>query len=161
MPKIDINALPWRTGSSYPGKLTDEVRGRSHKGLGDPNGITQYGVNFVRIEPGAKSSLRHYHMQQDEFVIITEGACTLIDNDGEHPMSVGDCAAFPAGDENGHHFVNTTDAPAMFLVVGTRTEHETAYYSDMNMMVKFGPDGAKFTRKDGSPLNADQTGDDT
>ncbi len=86
------------------------------------------------------------------------GALTLIDDDGEHAMLPGDCASFPAGEANGHHLKNTTEAPATFLVVGTRTPTETAYYSDMDMKVEMDATGASFTRKDGSPLPADEIG---
>jgi uncharacterized cupin superfamily protein len=161
MPKLDLSSIPVKTGSSYPGKLAEAVKGRSAQALGDAGGLTQYGVNLVRLEPGAASSLRHYHMQQDEFVLITEGVCTLVDDHGAHEMRPGDCATFPAGDENGHHFINQSDAEAAFLVVGTRTETETGYYSDIDMMVTLGKTGFSYTRKDGSPLTADQIGDKT
>lgn len=160
MPKLDVSNLVWRHGSSYPGNLNREMDGRSSLRLGEAGGLTQYGVNLVRLEPGARSSLRHYHMEQDEFVMVTEGVCTLIDDHGEHAMHPGDCAAFPAGEENGHHFENKTDAPAAFLVVGTHTPSETAFYSDMNMMVTTEDGVFHFTRKDGSPLTAAEIGDD-
>lgn len=161
MPKLDLSKIEWRTGSGYPGKLARAADGRSVLPVGDAGGLSQYGVNIVRLEPGAMSSLRHYHMEQDEFVMVTQGTCTLVDDTGAHEMQAGDCATFPAGDENGHHLVNTSDAPAAFLVVGTRTPHETAYYSDIDMMVKIADGKFDFTRKDGSPLTAEQTGDDT
>jgi uncharacterized cupin superfamily protein len=100
-------------------------------------------------------------MEQDEFVMVTDGICTLIDDDGEHAMQPGDCATFPAADANGHHLVNKSDAPAAFLVVGTRTPKETGYYSDIDMMVKVDRNEFTFTRKDGSPLTADQIGEET
>lgn len=161
MPKLDLSQIPFKAGSSYPAKLAKSVEGRSTQRIGDAGGLTQYGVNIVRLEPNAASSLRHYHMEQDEFVIVTEGVCTLKDDDGEHQMQVGDCATFPAGDPNGHHILNHTDKAVTFLVVGTRTATETGYYSDVDMMVRDGQDGFKFTQKDGSPLSADITGDDT
>ncbi|MFA3918276.1 cupin domain-containing protein [Ruegeria hyattellae] len=161
MPKLDLTQIERQTGSGYPGKLARNGEGRSSQRLGDAGGLTQYGVNLVRLEPGAASSLRHYHMEQDEFVMVTEGVCTLIDDDGEHAMQPGDCATFPAGDANGHHLVNKSDAPAAFLVVGTRTPTETGYYSDIDMMVKVDQNEFTFTRKDGSPLTADQIGDET
>ena len=160
MPKLDLNRIERRGGSSYPGKLNATMDGRSSLRLGDAGGLTQYGVNLVFIEPGGLSSLRHYHMEQDEFLMVTQGELVLIDDDGEHPMLPGDCAAFPAGEANGHHLANKTDAPAAFLVVGTRTPTETAYYSDIDMMVKTDAEGFHFTRKDGSALTADQIGDD-
>lgn len=161
MPKLDLADIPFQGGSSYPGKLAEATSGRFVQRIGDASGLTQYGVNIVRLEPGGLSSLRHYHMQQDEFLMMVSGACTLIDDQGEHAMQPGDCAAFPAGEANGHHLKNTTDAPATFLVVGTRTPTETAYYSDIDMMVEIGAQGSNFTRKDGSPLTADQIGDET
>lgn len=159
MPKLDLSKIEIRSKTSYPGKLAEAVSGRSSQHLGDAGGLTQFGANLVFLEPGGLSSLRHYHMEEDEFVMITQGTCTLIDDQGEHLMQVGDCAAFPAGEANGHHFVNKTDKPATFLVIGTRTSAEIAYYSDIDMKVVRGPDGNTFTRKDGSPLTADQIGD--
>lgn len=159
MPRLDLSQIPAKGGSTYPGKLADAMAGRTSQRLGDAGGLSQYGVNLVRLAPGAMSSLRHYHMKQDEFVMVTEGTCILIDDHGEHAMQVGDCATFPAGEANGHHLVNKTEAPAAFLVVGTRTETETGYYSDLDMKVSMDATGYNFTRKDGSPLTADQIGE--
>ncbi|HHS89281.1 MAG TPA: cupin domain-containing protein [Rhodobacteraceae bacterium] len=152
MPKVDLNAVPVKTGSIYPAPYDAEMAGRSSLRVGDAGGLTQFGANIVILVPGAKSSLRHWHEEQDEFVVMLEGECTLIDDNGEARMRPGDCATFKAGDANGHHFVNQTDAEARFLVVGTRTPTETAHYSDLDMMVKVDANGFEFTRKDGSPL---------
>ena len=35
----------------------------------DAGGLTQYGVNHPDRTAGGMSSLRHYHMEQDEFAI--------------------------------------------------------------------------------------------
>ena len=161
MPKLDLAQIPFQGGSGYPGKLAEATAGRFTQRIGDASGLRQYGVNIVRLEPGALSSLRHYHMQQDEFLVMLSGSLTLIDDDGTHEMLPGDCASFPAGEANGHHLKNETEAPASFLVVGTRTPTETAYYSDIDMMVEMDAEGFHFTRKDGSPLTADQIGDET
>ncbi|WP_420862461.1 cupin domain-containing protein [Algirhabdus cladophorae] len=152
MPKIDIASVPLKTGSTYPEPYNAEMEGRSSLKLGDAGGLTQFGANLVMLAPGAKSSLRHYHMEQDEFAMVTQGTCTLIDDHGETPLSVGDCVAWPAGDANGHHIVNTSPEEARFLVIGTRTPTETGYYSDIDMMVKDDAKGFAFTRKDGTPI---------
>ena len=49
MPKIDIAALPVRTGTGYPESLRDMVKGRERKALGDAGGLTQFGVNYTRL----------------------------------------------------------------------------------------------------------------
>ena len=160
MPKLDLSKIETQRGSTYPGKLKEPCMGRSVQRIGHAGGLTQYGVNLVTLDPGSASSLRHYHLEQDEFLMVTQGVCTLIDDDGEHEMRPGDCAAFPAGDANGHHMVNLSDDYASFLVVGTHTKTETGIYSDVDMMVKIADGQFDFTRKDGSPLTAEQIGED-
>lgn len=159
MPKLNLSQIETAGGSGYPGKLAAMMQGRSSQRLGEAGGLTQFGVNLVHLAPGALSSLRHYHMEQDEFLMVTQGVCTLIDDHGDEQMHPGDCAVFPAGDANGHHLANRTDAPAAFLVVGTHTATETAFYSDIDMKVVSEGDRFEFTRKDGSPLTADQIGE--
>lgn len=151
MPKVDLSQIPVRTGSTYPGQLAELMQGRTTRAVGRHAGLTQFGANLVRLEPGALSSLRHWHENQDEFAIVTEGEITLIDDQGEHVMTPGDCAAWPAGDANGHHLVNKSDAPAAFLVIGTHTEVENAHYSDLDMKVRIDAESAHFTHKDGTP----------
>jgi len=153
MPVIDISKAPVKTGSIYPRPYDAQMAGRWSIRLGEAGGLSQFGVNIVVLEPGAKSSLRHWHLNEDEFVIVTEGTCTLIDDDGRHEMSVGACAAFPAGDANGHHFINETGEEARFLVVGTRAPHEVATYADVDLKVEIGDGEATFTRRDGSPYD--------
>ncbi len=152
MPKIDLAEVPVKTGSIYPDPYAAEMAGRSSLRLGDAGGLTQFGANLVILEPGAKSSLRHWHLNEDEFVMATAGTCTLIDDTGETEMNPGDCAAFPAGDANGHQFINRSDTTAQFLVIGTKADHETATYSDIDMKVELGGSTHKFSRKDGSEL---------
>lgn len=156
MPKIDLSQLTARTGSIYPASHDAEMEGRSSLRVGDAGGLTQFGANIVILAPGAKSSLRHWHERQDEFVIVTQGTCTLVDDHGETPMSVGDCATFKAGDANGHCFINKTDDEARFLVIGTRTDTETGWYSDIDLKISVDATGFTFTRKDGTPLKGDE-----
>lgn len=152
MPKIDLETVPVITGSIYPAPYDREMDGRSSLRVGDAGELTQFGANIVILAPGGKSSLRHWHVKQDEFVLMTQGQCTLIDDSGETPMTVGDCATFKANDGNGHQFVNTTDVEARFLVVGNRTPTETANYSDLDLVVNIDNKNVSFTRKDGGPL---------
>ena len=78
MGKLNLSKAPHKTGSIYPGPFNSMMAGRSSLRLGDLGGLTQFGANMVILEPGAKSSLRHWHEQEDEFVMITQGTCTLI-----------------------------------------------------------------------------------
>jgi len=151
MPKIDQTKCPVKTGSIYPEPYASEMAGRSSLRLGDAGGLTQFGANLVILQPGAKSSLRHWHAHEDEFVMVTEGEVVLVQDEGETVMRPGDCAAFPAGEANGHHFLNRTGREARFLVVGTRAPREVATYSDVDLRVEIEGGKARFTYRDGTP----------
>ena len=71
-------------------------------------------------------------------------------DEGEYLMRPGDCAAFPAGDTNGHHFINRTDREARFLVVGTRAQREVCTYSDVDLCWRWTAT-PRFTYRDGTP----------
>jgi uncharacterized cupin superfamily protein len=150
MPKLDLSAVPVKTGSIYPDPYAAMMAGRSSLRLGQAGGLTQFGVNIVILAPGALSSLRHWHLHEDEFVMVTQGECVMVTDAGEEVMRPGDCAAFPAGVADGHHFINRSGAEARFLVVGTKAPREVATYSDVDLMVVVEDSTATFTRKDGS-----------
>ncbi len=154
MPKLDLSLVPVKTGSIYPAPYDAVVAGRTSLRLGDAGGLTQFGVNLVTLAPGAMSSLRHWHLAEDEFVMITSGTCTMITNAGNTQMQTGDCAAFPANTADGHHFINHTATPATFLVVGSKAPREIATYSDVDLVVTIQAGKAIFTHKDGTPYKA-------
>lgn len=151
MPRIDLSAIPFVDSSSYPAPFREAVRGRSYQRLTQASGLTQFGVNLCRLEPGAASSIRHWHEREDEFVVMLEGELALLEEDGEATMRPGDCAAFPAGAANGHHLVNRSGAPALFLVVGTRSPTERAHYPDVDLVYVKDEAGTRYTHKDGAP----------
>jgi uncharacterized cupin superfamily protein len=151
MPKIDLAKVPVKTGSIYPEPYAAQMQGRSSLRLGQAGGLTQFGANLVILAPGARSSLRHWHRNEDEFVMVTEGECVLVQDAGETLMLPGDCAAFPAGDPDGHCFINRSTTEARFLVVGTKAPSEVATYSDVDMVVVMEGGSARFTYKDGTP----------
>ena len=153
MSVIDLSQVPVKTGSIYPEPYATMMAGRSSLRLGQAAGLTQFGVNLVTLQPGAMSSLRHWHLNEDEFVMVTAGECVLVQDGGETIMQPGDCAAFPAGLADGHHFLNRTDQPASFLVVGTKAPREVATYSDVDLTVELEGGAARFFYKDGTAWN--------
>ncbi len=156
MPKIDIQTLPVATGTDYPAPYNAGFERRHRTALGDPMGLTQFGVNHIRLKPGGLSSLRHWHEEQDEFLVVTEGRLTLIEDSGETELAPGDCAAFPKGAANGHHLANKAGVDGCFVVVGARTRTERVWYSDVDMTVSDDETGGgTFTRQDGSPIERD------
>jgi uncharacterized cupin superfamily protein len=152
MPRIDIAGIKLDTSTGYPAHLSKAVDGRSRTRLGHAAGPSQFGVTASRRVPGAASSLRHWHHNEDEFVDVLEGEVTLCEDDGEIVLKPGEAAGWKAGVANGHCLINRSQRDAVFLEVGSRAEREVAEYPDHDM--KFERDGAsrKITRKNGEPF---------
>ncbi len=135
--KGNVSDVPALTGAeSYPDALKPLFEGRRKARLGDVVGITQFGVNHTTLEPGSASALRHWHEGEDEFVYVLSGELTLIVTDGEHLLSAGDFAGFPAGQRDGHQLVNRSDEEATFIEIGSRKPGaDVVHYPDHS----FGP----------------------
>jgi uncharacterized cupin superfamily protein len=151
MPKIDIAKIETHSGSGYPAPFRAVCEGRHKQRLGNAAGLTQFGVNLARIDPGAQSALRHWHEEEDEFIYIVEGELVLIDEAGETVLRPGDAAGFPRGDGNGHHLVNRTDRPAIYLEVGTRSDREHVHYPDDDLILIRDEKGRRALHKSGEP----------
>ena len=96
----------------------------------DAGGLTQYGAYVETLAPGSRSSERHWHEREDEFLYVLSGEATLVENDGEHPMRAGDAACWPGGVANAHHVINRSGSPCTYLIVGTRLTHDVCHYPD-------------------------------
>lgn len=149
--RIDPKDLPAQLGTFYPEPYDQPCRARERRRLGDEAGLTQFGVNLLRLRPGVWSSQRHWHFKQDEFVYVLEGEVVLVTNAGEEILKGGDCAGFKAGDEDGHHFQNRSSGDVLLLEVGTRVEGDGAEYPDIDMIHP--PDGKPvlYAHRDGTP----------
>ncbi|MGD0433472.1 MAG: cupin domain-containing protein [Acetobacteraceae bacterium] len=145
--KVDVASLEAIVGTTYPPPFDEPCVSRERVKLGDAAGLTQFGVNLMRLPPGAWSSQRHWHAKEDEFVYVLSGEVTLVTDAGAELLRAGDCAAFKAGDPNGHCLRNLGSADAMVLEVGSRIAGESATYPDIDMLAQ----GAGYTRKDGTP----------
>jgi len=154
MPKIDIDAAPTRFGSAYPPPFDEPCRARRRWKLGDAAGLTQFGVNLMRLPPGAWTSQRHWHTAEDEFVWVVEGEVVLVDDTGEHLLRAGDCAGFPAGEPNGHHIQNRSSREAVLLEVGSRKPAEDgAEYPDIDLVIR--PGEGTYRHRDGTPYETE------
>ena len=148
MPKrIDFAKLTPIIGTLYPPPFDEPCRARERTRLGDAAGLTQYGVNLLRLPPDAWSSQRHWHAREDEFVYVLSGEVTLVTDEGAEILRPGDAAGFKAADSNGHCLQNRSDRDVVVLEIGSRVAGEVAHYSDIDMMAHAG----SYTHRDGTP----------
>ena len=150
---FDPLTLPESNASTYPEPYRTMAAKRWARRLAVHAGLTNFGVNITRIEPGGLSSQRHAHSKQDEFVYVLKGPVELVTDAGIETLATGMCAGFPAGTGNGHHFLNRGAEDVLLLVIGDRTPGDEIDYPDLDMCLKVTP-GVKpaYTRRDGTPL---------
>ena len=135
MPIIeDPMAVAGRRGTVYPAEHADGMAGRYKRPLTEALALTQFGVNLTTLDPGAKSALRHWHANEDEFIYVVEGEITLVTNEGERVLTASMAAGFPSGAPNGHHLINKSPHPATYLEIGTRAKDEDVDYPDIDMI---------------------------
>ncbi|MCA1653526.1 MAG: cupin domain-containing protein [Sphingomicrobium sp.] len=149
MPKADLDRIEQSNSTGYPGKLAEPVAGRWNRRLAPALGLTDFGASDVTLEPGAWSSQRHWHEQEDELVVMLEGEAVLIEDDARTVLRPGDIAAFPKGVANGHHVVNESDRLCRFICVGTDFGSD-CHYPDADLHYEGA--GERYVNKDGTPF---------
>jgi uncharacterized cupin superfamily protein len=154
--KIDIEAAPTRFGTGYPAPFDEPCLQRRRWKLGDAAGLTQFGVNLLRLPPGQWSSQRHWHLAEDEFVFVVSGEVVLVTNAGEEVLGPSDCAGFRAGEADGHHLQNRSGEEAVLLEIGSRRPSEDgADYPDIDLMLRAGE--GVYRHKDGAPYETSKS----
>jgi uncharacterized cupin superfamily protein len=149
VPKIDIDAAPRRDGTAYPPPFDEPCPNRRRWKLGDAAGLTQFGVNLLRLPAGAWSSQRHWHLAEDEFAMVLEGEVVLVEDGGETTLGAGDCAGFPAGVPNGHQLQNRSGVVAVILELGSRRpEADGVVYPDIDLVIPAGT--GRYHHRDGT-----------
>ena len=148
--RIDVSKMAAVTGSSYPAPFDAACAARIRRRLGDAAGLTDFGVNLLRLPAGAWSSQRHWHSAEDEFVYVLEGEVVLVTDAGEESLRAGDCAGFKAGIKDGHHLQNRSQQDALVLEIGSRkVAEDEGEYPDIDM--RFQRSRAGYFHKDGTP----------
>ena len=149
--KIEPAALPVTLGTLYPPPFDEPCVSRERRRLGDEAGLTQFGVNLLRLPAGAWSSQRHWHTHEDEFVYVLSGEVTLVTDDGEEVLKAGEAAGFKAGDSNGHCLQNRSGLDVLVLEVGSRMTGDGAFYSDIDLVAQPQGKPAIYTHRNGEP----------
>jgi len=152
MPKIDIAAVPERKGSPYPPPFDAPCAERVRQRLGNAGGLTDFGVNLMRLPPGNWSSQRHWAFGRRRIRL-----CARRRTDADRGWRRDGAACrrlrgLSKGYANGHHLINKSGAMAVYLEVGSRSPADVTICSDVDMMSS-NADG-RFVHKDGTPYRS-------
>lgn len=114
-----------------PEKFIEESNDRiTTMWISEAGQLTQFGSFLEILQPGAQSSIKHWHSAEDEMVYVLEGEVTLLEGDTETVLRSGDAATFRSGVALGHTLHNRSAMPTKCLVVGTRAPLDRITYPD-------------------------------
>nr|WP_315219891.1 cupin domain-containing protein [uncultured Duganella sp.] len=92
--------------------------------------LTQFGAFIEVLQPGCRSSIKHWHSAEDEMVYVLAGEITVIEGTSEKLMHAGCAATFKAGVQVGHYLENRSASETRCLVVGTRAPVDHITYPE-------------------------------
>ena len=121
---FDIDEVPWE---DYARGDRFGVRFRQ---LGEFGGASHVGVSMEVLEPGRQAYPAHYHMLEEEHVLVLEGRVTLRLGERSYELREGHYVCFPAGQKAGHALINDSGAPCRYLVIGERNPNDVIVYTD-------------------------------
>ena len=113
----------------------------------------EFGAFIEELPPGSRSSIKHWHSFENEFIYVLEGSATLVEGDAETVLAPRDAATFRAGDPLGHYLENRSATTTRCLVVGTRSAVDSITYPDRGVVChrdRFLP-GDIWTDSNGNP----------
>ena len=146
MPKLDLAAIPQSNATGYPAPFDRAVQGRWYRRLAPAADLTTFGASHVVLKPGAWSSQRHWHDDEDELLVMVSGEAVLVEDSGRTTLRPGDVCAWPKGVQSGHHLINEGAADCSFVVVSGGDPDGSGGYPDIDMLW----DAEGYYRKDGT-----------
>jgi uncharacterized cupin superfamily protein len=114
--------------------------------MGRQMGSEKLGVSFWELPPGQAAYPYHWHMTEEEMLVVLEGAPHLRTPEGWRELGEGEVVAFPRGEEGGHQVMNRTGETVRFLAFSTQPGPDIVMYPDSGKL------GAYERRPDGSGL---------
>jgi uncharacterized cupin superfamily protein len=110
---------------------------RSHPGftcrrarLGQQLATTRLGLSLWELPPGEAAYPYHFHLGEEEVLIVLEGSPHMRTPDGWRELPEGEVVAFPVGEDGAHQLDNRTDATVRFLAISTHGQPEVVVYPD-------------------------------
>lgn len=98
--------------------------------ISETGGLSQFGSFVEVLQPGCRSSIKHWHSAEDEMVYVLAGEITVVEGTAETLMRAGDVATFRAGVPVGHYLENRSSAATHCLVAGTRAPVDKITYPE-------------------------------
>ena len=95
--------------------------------LGRQAGTEKLGLSLWEVPPGEAAYPYHWHLAEEEVLIVLEGAPSLRTPAGWSELEQGDVLRFPVGESGAHQLVNRTESPIRFLALSNQQTDLVVY----------------------------------
>ncbi|HEV7161979.1 MAG TPA: cupin domain-containing protein [Solirubrobacteraceae bacterium] len=114
--------------------------------IGRQAGCERLGLSLWELPPGEASYPYHYHLTEEELIVVLEGAPSLRTESGVRELVAGEVVSFHSGRDGAHQLLNRTEKPVRFLSLSTSGDPDVVIYPDSGKL------GANERNPDGSGL---------
>lgn len=87
--------------------------------VGRQVGAQRLGLSVWEIPPSQAAYPYHYHLGEEELIVVLSGRPSLRASDGWRDLPEGEIVSFLAGEAGAHQIVNRTDEPVRLLAFST------------------------------------------
>jgi uncharacterized cupin superfamily protein len=114
--------------------------------LGRQLGTERLGLSLWELGPGQAAYPYHFHLAEEEVLVILEGGPLLRSPQGWRHLARGEVVRFPVGEDGAHQLLNDTDETVRLLSASTHGQPDIVVYPDERKI------GAAERTPDGSGL---------
>jgi uncharacterized cupin superfamily protein len=104
--------------------------------IGRQVGTRDLGASLWEIPPGEAAYPYHYHLAEEELIVVLSGRLRLRTSEGWTSLDAGDVVAFPAGEEGAHQIANGGAEAARVLSLSTQ-KPDVVIYPDSGKLGAF------------------------
>jgi uncharacterized cupin superfamily protein len=102
--------------------------------LGHQLGTVRVGISVWELPPGEAAYPYHFHLGEEEVVLVLQGRPALRTPAGWRRVERGEALAFGVGEEGAHQLVNDTDEPVRIVAISSQGTADVVIYPDQGLI---------------------------
>ncbi len=110
----NVNSPEFDEPREHPGFNCKRAR------IGRQLGSERIGASLWELPPGEAAYPYHYHLAEEELLVVLAGRPSLRTPDGWRDLDEGEAVGFPVGEGGAHQIVNRTEKTVRFLAVSNQ-----------------------------------------
>jgi uncharacterized cupin superfamily protein len=95
------------------------------------------GASLWEIPPGEAAYPFHYHLAEEEMIVVLSGRPSLRTDSGWRELETGDVVSFATGEDGAHQVVNRGHKPVRMLALSTAAQPDVVVQPDSGKVGAF------------------------